>query len=74
MSWVRVNSDGAMKGYSLCASGVIDHDSIWLAGYARNIGNCRITKAKLWGVLEGLSQAWGVVSKSVELELDSKAA
>jgi ribonuclease HI len=45
----------------------------WLGGFAKGIGLCSAFVAELWGVYEGLSLAYRMRFKYVELEVDSEA-
>ncbi|KAK5819135.1 hypothetical protein PVK06_024097 [Gossypium arboreum] len=42
-----------------------------ILGFARKLGNCSVTDAKLWGVYDGLLQAWQLGVTWVVLELDN---
>lgn len=59
--WVKLNSDGSVRGgeYKASSGGIIRNmDGDWLSGYSWNIGACSIAKAELWGVVDGLHLAY----------------
>lgn len=71
--WVKINSDGSVRGRELRASagGLLrDDNGRWIVGYGRNIGSCSISKAELWGILDGLTVAWYYGYRRVVLESD----
>ena len=43
-------------------------------GFAMNIGVCSITAAELWGIFEGLSIAWELGFRKVQVESNSRCA
>jgi ribonuclease HI len=73
--WVKLNTDGACKGRIIAGCGGIirNNRGDWLGGFAKHIGTCSAFTAELWGVLEGLSYAWSMGFKLVELDVDSVA-
>ena len=75
--WVKVNTDGANSSSSCqaIARGVIrDWCERWVAGFAMHIGICSITAAELWGIFEGLTLAWDLGYRRIQLETDSRSA
>jgi hypothetical protein len=75
--WILVNTDGARKNSNnnnSCGCGGIirGNNAEWLGGFAKGLGDCSVVVAELWGVLEGLSYAWRLRFRKVELHLDSK--
>nr|KJB09964.1 hypothetical protein B456_001G178300 [Gossypium raimondii] len=42
-----------------------------ILGFARKVGDCSVNDAKLWGVYDGLLQAWQLGATWVVLELDN---
>jgi ribonuclease HI len=45
--------------------------AIWLGGFAKNVGNCSVYVAELWGVLEGLRFAIRMGHNFLDLNVDS---
>lgn len=75
--WIKLNSDGSVFGadYRASSGGVLrDFQGRWIRGFARNIGRCSISKAELWGILDGLNLAWEMGFKKVSVEVDSMYA
>ncbi|WCJ37652.1 Polynucleotidyl transferase ribonuclease H-like superfamily protein [Euphorbia peplus] len=73
--WVKLNTDGAVKGGQFRASvgGLIrDSQGTWIQGFARNIGICSVLRAELWGIYDGLTLAWNLGYRKVQVEVDSK--
>ena len=55
--------------------GVIrDSNGKWVGGFMFNIGYYSITNTELWGIYEGISLAWDLGLKKVQIETDSACA
>ncbi|CAN1768424.1 Putative ribonuclease H protein At1g65750 [Linum perenne] len=49
-------------------------DGECLNAFSMNLGRCSVTRAELRGAIHGLELVWSMGFRSVELQLDSKAA
>ncbi|WCJ44200.1 RNA-directed DNA polymerase (reverse transcriptase)-related family protein [Euphorbia peplus] len=73
--WVKLNTDGAVKGNSFrsSAGGLIrDCNGNWIRGFSKKIGSCSVLKAELWGILEGLKMSWDMGLRKVQVEVDNQ--
>jgi ribonuclease HI len=72
---VRLNTDGACKENNIAGCGGIirGNQGEWIGGFAKGIGDCSPFIAELWGVFEGLSLAWRLGFRKIELHIDSVA-
>ena len=70
--WVKVNTDGAVRGDGHTTTvGVIRNNfGEWRCGFVTNNDIFIVSKAKLWGVEQGLMLAWDDGFKKVILEMD----
>ncbi|KAE8698467.1 hypothetical protein F3Y22_tig00110597pilonHSYRG00257 [Hibiscus syriacus] len=74
MGSVKLNTDVAVLPTTMvAASGVVlrDINGDWIIGYHRNIGRCNIHNAELWAVLDGLTIAWDIGFRNIEVEVDN---
>lgn len=62
------------EGMSTAVGVVRDSDGNWITDFAHNIGRCSVSRAELWGVLNGMKNAWNYGFRKVILETDSKLA
>lgn len=56
--WVKLNTDGSVKGSSGEAAGgglIRDETGRWMVRFGVNIGICTVTVAELWALFHGLS-------------------
>jgi ribonuclease HI len=73
-SFIKLNTDGAYKVNQVAGCGGVIRGSHgeWLGGFAKGVGLCSAFVAELWGVFEGLSLAYRLGFRNVELEVDSE--
>ncbi|KAG8490303.1 hypothetical protein CXB51_015481 [Gossypium anomalum] len=58
-SWVCLNTDGSVRqeeGFVAVGGLVRDQNGRWIMGYGRYLGNCTVTEAELWGLMDGLNR------------------
>ncbi|CAN1297777.1 Putative ribonuclease H protein At1g65750, partial [Linum perenne] len=75
--WITVNTDGSVtQPLSHAAGGGVIRNShgAKLASFAANFGSCSIMRAELRAATLGLSLAWDMGFRKVNLQLDSLAA
>lgn len=75
--WVKVNSDVSVisdLGSASCGGLIRNSEGLWVGGFAKNIGDCDVLKAELWGIYEGLKLAWRLNCRKVMRESDSLCA
>ncbi|KAK8503952.1 hypothetical protein V6N12_019120 [Hibiscus sabdariffa] len=75
--WVKVNTDGSRcpaSGRASCGGVIRDENGSGSWDSLDFIGVCSTLDAELWAVLDGLTQAWELGFRKVEIELDSLAA
>jgi hypothetical protein len=73
--FVKLNTDGAYKEEWVAGCGGVIRGihGEWLGGFAKGVGLCSAFVAELWGVYEGLRQAYRLGFRKVELNIDSEA-
>ena len=49
----------------------MDSQGSWIAGFTKSIGSCNPSTAEEWVVFEGLSIAWDLGYRKIELESDA---
>ncbi|MBA0573978.1 hypothetical protein Golob_001221 [Gossypium lobatum] len=57
-SWVYLRTDGSIRldeEFAAAGGYVCDHNGGWIIGFCRYLGNCTVTEAELWGILNGLN-------------------
>ncbi|CAN1768425.1 Putative ribonuclease H protein At1g65750 [Linum perenne] len=73
---ITINTEGSVNGRSSAAAGGVlpRMDGECLNAFSMNLGRCSVTRAELRGAIHGLELVWSMGFRSVELQLDSKAA
>ncbi|KAK8979251.1 hypothetical protein V6N11_000403 [Hibiscus sabdariffa] len=41
-----------------------------VVGYSKKVGSCSVIETELWGILEGLNQAWRIGCRRLWVEFD----
>ncbi|KAL4363632.1 hypothetical protein GQ457_04G016990 [Hibiscus cannabinus] len=54
-----------------CGGLIRDSTCAWILGFAKSIGVYSVVEAELWGVFTGLSCAWNLEIRNVDVEIDS---
>ncbi|MBA0874014.1 hypothetical protein Goshw_010368, partial [Gossypium schwendimanii] len=57
-SWVYLRTDGSIRldeEFAAAGGYVCDHNGGWIIGFCRYLGNCTVTEAELWGILNRLN-------------------
>ncbi|MBA0768016.1 hypothetical protein Gotri_016861, partial [Gossypium trilobum] len=73
-NWVLLNSDGIVKldlGIGAAGEVVCDSNGDWIFGYDRNLGQCSVFDAELWGILDGLMLLQKQCYKKVVIQFDN---
>ncbi|KAF7828673.1 ribonuclease H [Senna tora] len=73
--WVKLNSDGAVKGSdgnAGCGAIIRDHNGSWVAGVVRSLWECSVLKSEAWGMFEPIHLALSLNLKRIVVEADSK--
>jgi ribonuclease HI len=73
-SFIKLNTNGAYKVNQVagCEGVIRGSHGEWLGGFAKGVGLCSAFVAELWGVFEGVSLAYRLLFRNVELEVDSE--
>ncbi|KAF7823562.1 heat shock 70 kDa protein-like [Senna tora] len=75
--WVKLNVDGSVISkpdtISSCGGIIRNEEGHFVGGFTRNLGDCSITQAELWGIYSGLELWWNLGVKKVKVETYSSA-
>ncbi|CAN1819267.1 Putative ribonuclease H protein At1g65750 [Linum perenne] len=73
---VTINTDGSVNAQNFTAAGGILRcaDGKGLNAFSLNLGRCSVTRAELRGAIYDLELAWSMGLRSIELQMDSRAA
>ncbi|KAK9134222.1 hypothetical protein Syun_013552 [Stephania yunnanensis] len=72
--WVKVNTDGAVKGEQrLASAGVLIRNDVrdFMVDFVSYLGISSVFEAELWKSLQGLQWAWNMGFSKVILEVDN---
>lgn len=74
MSWISLNSDGAINDrlFSNRRGFFRDSQVFWLCGFHKNIGNCNSLSTEFQGVLTGLEFVWKKNIKRIIVQVHNK--
>ena len=62
------------RNKSSCGGVIRNECAAFLGGFAKNLGQCSVLEAELWGIYEGLNLAWEAGLRNIILESDSVKA
>ncbi|KAL4383428.1 hypothetical protein GQ457_15G011540 [Hibiscus cannabinus] len=71
--WVCLNTDGAAclhSSYAKAGGVIRDCNGFWIAGFGRGIGIADAFTAELWAIHDGLSLAWRLGFRFVQVQSD----
>ncbi|EOY31223.1 Uncharacterized protein TCM_038187 [Theobroma cacao] len=74
---IALNVDGAFKKSQrkAAAAGVLrDEHGNWLCGFSMKLEKCSAFRAELWGIFKGLSLAWELGYRNIDLQIDNRVA
>ncbi|CAN0900513.1 Putative ribonuclease H protein At1g65750, partial [Linum grandiflorum] len=74
--WFTFNTDGSVGADGAAPAGGVlcneNGDVRW--AYTRNWGRCSITRAELWGILDGMDIVWNNGCMRIAIQTDSPSA
>ncbi|KAK9002804.1 hypothetical protein V6N11_060384 [Hibiscus sabdariffa] len=74
LDWIKLNTAGAVSigsSKASCGEVIRDHTSYWILGFSKFIGVYSALEAELWGIYIGLSLAYELGYRRLEVELDN---